>query len=580
MPLSNRVRRWLHGRDLAVWFDPAYRLPLPEGHSGFEPRRADYASWFLRETHAVGRRNLRTPARASYADLSRVHTPELLDSLGRPGKLAEIFAVDVSDVRVDELMSTLRLVCGATMEAARELLRPSPRKLGRTALNLLGGFHHAGRNFAGGFCAVNDVAIAIAAVRSDGFNGRIAVLDLDAHPPDGTADCLREIPEVWLGSLSGSDFGPLPGHFVDETVLPEGCGDAEYLLALDALLARMPPAELCFVLAGGDVLAGDPLGKLGLTLAGARQRDLHVAAALLHVPSVWLPAGGYSKDAWRVLAGTGLALAVRSREEIPRGYDPLGARFGSIARSLQWADLSARETSADDIAVDLGLRPRTPLLLGFYSAEGIEHALHRYGVLDQLHRLGFGPFRVTLTGGDGLGEKLQISGRDEAGAEHLLLETLLEKRRVAGAEVLYVHWLTLRNPHAQFSASRPRLPGQEVPGLGLAREASELFSRMAVRLGLAGVAYRPANYHTAYQGRFALRFVDPARQGRFEALIRDLTEVPLVEATAAVAAGRVQLDGAPYAWEADEMVLWLEPHVEDTEAITAERERVRFSLSS
>src|SRR5439155_13889095 len=160
-------------------------------------------------------------------------------------------------VPVDEMMTTIRLACGATIDAAREMLRPSHRIVGRRALNLLGGFHHAKPDVAGGFCPVNDVAVGIAALRADGFRGKVLVIDLDAHPPDGTAACLQGDPSHWIGSISGSDWGPLPG--VDETVLPEGAGDDAYLSALDALLSRMPGGELAFVLAGGDVLAGDPL---------------------------------------------------------------------------------------------------------------------------------------------------------------------------------------------------------------------------------------------------------------------------------------------------------------------------------
>jgi hypothetical protein len=146
--------------------------------------------------------------------------------------------------------------------------------------------------------------------------------------------------------------------------------------------------------------------------------------------------------------------------------------------------------------------------------------------------------------------------------------------------VLYVHWLTLRNPLAAFTAQRPALPGQEVPGLGLAREAAELLARMAERLGLEGVAFRPASYHTAYAGRALLRFVDPARQGRFEALVRDLSSVGLAEAALLLASGRVRLNGAPYAWEADEMVRWLRPHPSDEAAVAAERDRVRFTVEA
>src|SRR5215468_10320296 len=259
--MENRIRRWLFGRDLAVWYSPDYRLPLSalEARTGFQPRRADHAIWFLLERRAVGRRNLHAPRRAGYDELSRVHTPELLDSLSRAETLARIWNVDPSDVPVDEVMNTVRLACGGTIEAARAVLAAdNPRRVGRRAINLLGGFHHARPDGAGGFCPLNDVAVAIAALRADGFAGRVIVLDLDAHPPDGTLACLANDPYWFIGSISVADWGPLPG--VDETVLPGGAGDAAYLDALDALLARVPSGEIAFVIAGGDVLRGDSLG--------------------------------------------------------------------------------------------------------------------------------------------------------------------------------------------------------------------------------------------------------------------------------------------------------------------------------
>jgi Histone deacetylase domain len=472
-------------------------------------------------------------------------------------------------------MTTVRLACGATLQAARSCLLPRPRSVARRELNLLGGFHHAGRSTNGGFCAVNDVAVAVAALRNDGFGGRVAVLDLDAHPPDGLADCLRGDGAVWIGSISGSDWGRLPG--VDETVLSQRAGDEEYLGALDALLRRMPAAELAFVLAGGDVLARDPLGKLGLSLAGARGRDLRVADALFRTPSVWLAAGGYSPEAWRVLAGTGLALATRSRAPIPDDYDPLAQRYSRIAATLTAADLGPPAGEDELLLAELGQRSGRPVLLGFYSSEGLELALARYGVLGDLRRLGYGSFRVAVSN-EAIGDRAQLFGRGANGSEHLLIECVLEKRKVAAEPVLYVHWLTLRNPLASFSPQRPPLPDQEVPGLGLAREMATLFARMAERLGLVGVAFRPASFHTAYAGRARLRFVDAARQGRFDALVRDLGGLPLVAATAAVASGQVLLNGEPYRWEPDEMVLWRIPHAEDGAAIAAARDSAHFTL--
>src|SRR5437762_8691241 len=141
--MENRVRRWLYGRDLAVWYAPEYRWPLSalEARTGFQARRADFALWFLLERRALRRSNLRLPRRAGYDELARVHTPELLDSLGRAETLAQIFGIDPSDVPVDEMMNTVRLVCGAVIDAAREMVfQPNPRRVGRRALNLLGGF--------------------------------------------------------------------------------------------------------------------------------------------------------------------------------------------------------------------------------------------------------------------------------------------------------------------------------------------------------------------------------------------------------------------------------------------------------
>jgi acetoin utilization deacetylase AcuC-like enzyme len=571
--LLNRLRSWLHRRDVSVWYDPRYRLPLSglESSAGIEPRRADHVVWWLRESGAVPTRGFRSPRRVSYEDLARVHDSELLESLGRPETLARIFAVDPSDVPVDEVMTTIRLACGGTLAAARETLRTKA-----PALNLLGGFHHAGPRAAGGFCPVNDVAVAIAALRAEGFAGRVAVLDLDAHPPDGIAACLAKDSRCWIGSLSGSDWGPLDG--VDEVLLEEGTGDAAYLNALGALLSRMPRPQLAFVLAGGDVLAGDRLGRLGLSLEGVRERDFLVAAELEGVPTVWLPAGGYSRNAWRALAGTGMAVAAASRAPIPEEYDPLYARFAVVSREISPLDLGETgELTAEELEEALGIRPqRQRVLLGFYTADGMEHALYRYGIFEQLERMGYRQFRAAFDSA-GMGERVRLHGEAD-GQEHLLVELILEKRRVLGVEVLYVHWLSLRNPRAQFSERRPRLPGQDVPGLGLAREAGSMLARMAVRLGLGGVVFRPAHYHNAYAARHEFAFIDPERQGRFQALVRDLAGVPLLEATLAVSEGRIFANGDPYTWEADEMAYWLRESPSEPGEVEREQERVHFTI--
>lgn len=565
-------------RPLRVFHDEAYRLPISGADAGaMETRRADDALHYLLHEHALSPEQVINPEPASYEELARVHTAEYLEALHDPQTLASVFAVDPTDIYVDELLRTLRLGVGGTVEAARHALN---RK--HSVMNLFGGFHHAAPSRGAGFCALNDVAVAVAAVRNDGFEGRVAVLDFDFHPPDGTAACLGKDASVWLGSISGADWGSLPG--VDETLLPDGTEDTEYLAAVEALLGRMPDVELAFVLAGADVLTGDRLGLFKLSLSGTRRRELLVSRRLGSLPQVWLPAGGYSSHAWKVLAGVGLTLAFDTEDPIPTDYDPLAGRMIGISRTLKTEALGsdAAFMSEADLADALGMQRRGPQkLLGFYTAEGLEYALERYRVLPILRRLGFQNLRCVFDRVSPY-ERARCVGVDAiTKKEHTLIELEVDRRRLGEGTFLFVNWLSLRNPRAHFSNLRPQLPGQEVPGLGLAREMSQLLTLMARRLLLDGVAFRPSWFHMAWAARHDARFVDPARQGRFEALVRDLKEVPLIESTHALAEGTVKLNGQPYRWEPDEMVRWRDEKdiPDDGAAVAAERERCHFTLS-
>ena len=562
--LLGRLRR-LGRPPLTLHHHPDYRLPITslDARARLDPRRADLAAWCLRKLGAAPASALRRPEPAPLAALLRAHDADYLEGLLLPGVLARIFGVDGWDRPIVEVWRSLRLITGGTLSAAQAAVAGAHRQL-----NHSGGMHHAGRARGGGFCAVNDVAVAVLDARDRGLRGPIVVLDLDFHPPDGTADCLRGAEDVWLGSISGADWGPLPG--VDETVLPARPGPERgaeaYRSALRALLSRMParPA-LAFVIAGGDVALGDPLGDLGLDEAAMRARDLAVIDALQGAPAVYLPGGGYGPRAWRAIAGLGLALATEGDAPVPEGIDPLQLELDRVWQGLRPAELGATPWISRDELSDL-LGPPDPAagrLLGHYSPAGLELALSRYGLLDRVRRLGYDRFEVRLDH-TSVGERMQLIGRcpDTGPAEHLLVELVVE-RSPAGAlhpslsgPVLFVHWLTLRHPLAHFRAGRGPLPGQEVPGLGMAREATALLSRVARRLDLLGVAVRPAYLHVAAAAHPAMRFVDPARQARFLALLDAIqaAALPLSEATRRLAAGQASLHSAPYAWEPELMV--------------------------
>ncbi|WP_163997766.1 histone deacetylase [Pyxidicoccus caerfyrddinensis] len=576
MSVWDWLGRWVPGSapTVPIFYDESYRLPLSgvESTVGIEPRGVDFTTWYLLEKGVVRAQDVHRPLPVSYAELARVHDAEYLESLGRPETLARIFATDPSEVPVDTLLSNIRLVCGGTLGAARlALARRGP------VVNMAGGFHHAAPGRGGGFCAVNDIAVALAALHADGFDGQAVVLDLDAHPPDGTAECLAGHERAWIGSLSGSDWGALPLE-VDETRVPEGTGDSDYLALLEGLLARMPRPAVAFVIAGGDVLAGDRFGRVGLTLDGARRRDMALARALRGVPSVWLPGGGYHAESWKVFAGTVLVLAGKGSRRITARYDPLSARYQRISRLLTQEGTPLEEPlTLEDLEGSLGLGGALqPRVLGYYTAQALEYTLFRYGLLSHVERLGYSRLRVEV-GSTGAGDRIKVLGRT-GGQEHLLVDCVVERRPVAGEPFLFVNWLSLRHPRARFSERRPQLPGQDVPGLGLSREATEMLQLMAKRVGLAGVAFRPMWFHLAALARFRFRFADPVRQGRFEAMVRDLSSHPMLEMTRAVVDGRVLLNGEPYHWEPDDMVSRLEPSAADVEVIATERERCHFTV--
>lgn len=537
-------------RPLPVYHHSAYRLPLQHEMEAFglEPRRADLALWALREVAGAHRIEERLAAPARWTDLARVHTPEHLDALTHARSLGAMFGVDMPAFPVDAVLGAVRRATGATLQAAELVLEQ-----GGPSLNLLGGFHHAAPNAGGGFCPINDVAIAIATLRSRGFTGQVVVLDLDAHPPDGTAACLVDDADSWLGSLSGVDWGPLPD--VDETVLPDA-DDTTYLLALGKLLHRAPKPALAFVLAGGDVLADDRHGDLGLTLRGARRRDRRVQEWLGNTPTVWLPAGGYHGDAWRVLASTGAVLSDASSRRLARLDDPLVAHYARVARSLEEDDLGSSELDDLDLAELFGDPSRPRRFLGFYTDQGIEHGLYAYGILSHLQRLGYREVEATTDLLD-TGERLTVTGLAN-GERHELISAVLRRERFDDHALLYIEWLNLRHPLATFPPGRTPLPWQDVPGLGLAWEAGALMLRIAERLGLEGTAWRPAWFHIAWIGWFRATFLDPVAQGRFEALGRDLAGDGLARATLAVAEGRVLRDGEPYTWDPEVMVTWVD----------------------
>lgn len=166
--------------------------------------------------------------------------------------------------------------------------------------NLAGGTHHAFKNEGSGFCVFNDIAVIIQWLRSRGLIRRAAVIDLDVHQGDGTAQIFEHDSDVLTLSLHGRNNFPFRKQRSRIDVdLPDGTEDAEYLERLQAALPQVFAfdADLLIYQAGVDALATDTLGRLALTPQGLEERDELVLQACKRSgrPVVLTLGGGYSK---------------------------------------------------------------------------------------------------------------------------------------------------------------------------------------------------------------------------------------------------------------------------------------------
>ncbi|TVR62289.1 MAG: histone deacetylase [Gemmatimonadales bacterium] len=217
--------------------------------------------------------DFRRPRPAERTELLRVHTPTWVEK-ALTGELTTREVMTLELPWSQALRDAVVLCCGGTLEAAKLALEEG------VACHLGGGFHHAFADHGEGFCLLNDVAVAAAAMVEGGLVSRLAVVDLDVHHGNGTAHIFRDTPGIMTFSMHARDNYPAvkpPGDL--DLALAPGTGDDEYLELLEEHLPRVlaglggPPPELVIYLAGVDPFRDDQLGGLGLSEGGLRTRD-------------------------------------------------------------------------------------------------------------------------------------------------------------------------------------------------------------------------------------------------------------------------------------------------------------------
>lgn len=230
------------------------------------------------------------PEPATIQELEQVHKDDyILDLL----ELRSSSRLSRSELPLTKaVVDAFFIATGGSIRAAREAL------VHGSAVNIGGGFHHAFRSQAEGFCYINDVAVAIRCLIKEKLIEKALVIDLDVHQGNGTARIFRFDRRVYTFSMHEEKNYPAKKESSNLDVsLDTACNDEEYLQLLHKSLEKVKKnfkPDLIFYLAGVDVFRMDRLGGLSLTKDGIKERDRMVRDFMPEVPIAMVLAGGYA----------------------------------------------------------------------------------------------------------------------------------------------------------------------------------------------------------------------------------------------------------------------------------------------
>ena len=329
---------------LPIFYDPHHVRHDPAGLHTYDPRNAAYYVEVARRgeliyhaLQAAGLGPIQPPQDWGMAPLAAVHTPALLELLatayqqlareaGAPRPvIPETYQVNPAGVRrprtifgrlgqhcfdiaspifahtwdVAYWSAQVALSAAAAVQAGQPWAYALCRPPG----------HHATADMYGGFCYLNNAAIAAQWLAGQGR--RVAILDVDYHHGNGTqaifytrpgiffcsihADPLDEYPYYW-GYADERGAGPGLGTTLN-LPLPLGCDEAGYWPALQTACAAIAAfaADVLVISLGVDTFVGDPAGGFRLHTGSYGRMAREIAA--LRLPALIIQEGGYRLDA-------------------------------------------------------------------------------------------------------------------------------------------------------------------------------------------------------------------------------------------------------------------------------------------
>ncbi|KAI0217672.1 Histone deacetylase 8 [Lamellibrachia satsuma] len=303
-----------------------------------------------------------SPRPAREDEVTLFHSSDYVDCLKRLSAIeddekyddeAEEFGLSYDCPAYPGVFEHACMLAGATMKAASCLMSD----VCDVAINWCGGWHHAKRHEASGFCYFNDIVLGILKLRQK--YERVLYIDLDLHHGDGVEDAFCATNKVMTVSFHKYSPGFFPGtgklnetgmrsgkHYSVNVPLKDGMTDEQFVSVFTRVMDKVklrytPGTVVCQC--GADGLAGDPMESFNLTPSACSRCVQHLLA--WNIPLLLVGGGGYNfantARCWTIL--TSLVTGRQLASEIPE-HDAFTEYGPDFELDLQAGNMINRNT--------------------------------------------------------------------------------------------------------------------------------------------------------------------------------------------------------------------------------------------
>lgn len=333
---------------------PLYYDPAVQRHLG-SPDGVESAArlWTIERLIRQGALRSTVPAtRVGRRELERVHDPAYIDAV-----YARVAPLDDETTLGEGSITALEAAASCAWALGAHLSGPAEAR-GLAIVRPPG--HHAGRASGGGYCIINNVMVAAQAL-FDAGRSDVAIIDLDAHFPDGTTDFVRHDSRLLLLTLQQSRLFPRDGTTgeLDEAAirgcvsvpLDPGAGDADLLAVTTGLfvpLLRMRRPQCLLVSLGVDAHVDDVTTDLRYSTAAYVQasRALDDAAHEIGASLGFILEGGYDPGSVGAVVG---AIQDALTDPCADAPSPAGTALPSTWRRVTWLTRQLRSEEAHEV---------------------------------------------------------------------------------------------------------------------------------------------------------------------------------------------------------------------------------------